>query len=278
MSIQEVNIFLISDSTCITAETMAKSILSQFPDVNMSLYFIRFVNSIARAQAAVQEINDRNRLRKVSAIVFSTIIAPEIRSEFKYIENSLVFNLFDPVLKPISEFLGTEPQYITGKSHGLSDYEAYMHRMEAVNFSLSHDDGQAVQRLDEADVILIGISRTGKTPTCLYLSMHYGIRAANFPITEDDMEAMRLPATLDPYHHKLFALSTEPETLREIREQRRPNSRYASADQCDYEIRQSEALYRKNNIPYLNTVTISVEEISAKIIDALDLTDRVTRS
>lgn len=266
--------FLLSDSTGLTAEALARGLISQFTDLETDIIIKRFITTTDKAQAVVAQINAIAAKEPLKPLVFSTIIDTELNAIIAQAEAEII-DFFAPFLHRISEHVGLQPVYKAGQSHSLNDYEAYMNRIEAVNFSLMHDDGQTVQHLDEADIILIGISRTGKTPTSIYLSMHYGLRVANFPITEDDLESMRLPQTLQPYRHKLFGLTTELQALHEIREQRRAGSRYASLRQCDFEIRQAEALYRRFNVPHLNTVTISVEEISAKIIDQLELGHKI---
>lgn len=162
-----------------------------------------------------------------------------------------------------------------GLYHGLGDLGEYSSRIEAVDFTMHHDDGSTTKHLDSAEIIVVGVSRTGKTPTCLYLSLHYGIRAANFPLTEEDLESPRLPASLMPHRAKLFGLTSEAERLQQIRQERYPDSRYASLDQCEYEIRQAEALFRRLGICSLRTTLKSVEEIAATIIDMAELDRRV---
>jgi regulator of PEP synthase PpsR (kinase-PPPase family) len=171
----------------------------------------------------------------------------------------------------MEQALGVTSVPTKGHSHGMTDRDQYFERMEAVNFSLNHDDGSAISQLSHADIILLGISRTGKTPTCLYLSLNYSVRAANFPITEDDLEELALPKTLQPHRAKLFGLTTSPERLQHIRQERLPNSRYASLAQCEYEIRQSIALFRRYRIDYLDTTAVSIEEIAANIVDMATL-------
>lgn len=260
----EALIYFVSGSTGLTAEALGRSIMTQFPGVECHIAMRPFIDKPETARELVEEINRRGEDYKTSPVVFCTIINAEIYA-ILHTAKALVLDFFEPFMGRIAEHLQQPPMLETGLSHHLENYDRYMQRIDAVDFTVVHDDGQSVNKLEQSDIILIGISRTGKTPTSLYLSLHYGLRAANYPITEDDMEHQALPKTLVPFKDKLFGLTTESDTLRKIREKRRPGSRYASIQQCHYEIRQTEAIFTRNHIPFLNTVTISVEEISAKI-------------
>lgn len=264
--------FFVSDRTAITAETLGHTLLTQFESVDIDQTSLRFIDSLERAEKARDQINqaasEGNR-----PLVFGTLINPEVREIVKS-SNCLFLDFFDVFIAPLEQELNVKSSLTAGRSHGLIDIETYSSRIEAVNFTLNHDDGSTVSQLDEADIILIGISRTGKTPTCLYLSLHYGIRAANFPLTEDDLEELRLPETLRPYRSKLFGLTIDPLRLQQIRQERLPDSRYASVGQCDYEVRQAESLLRKLGIPYLRITMKSIEEIAATIIDMAGLERR----
>lgn len=100
---------------------------------------------------------------------------------------------------------------------------------------------------DEADIIITGVSRSGKTPTCLYLALQYGLKAANYPITEEDINDQKIPAPLKPFKSKIFGLTIDPERLAVIRNERKPNSRYSSIKQCNYEVEEVELMYRREN-------------------------------
>jgi len=267
--------FFVSDGTGITAETIGRSLITQFDQVRFSEQSLRFVNTLERAEQARGRINEVAVADKLRPLVFSTLVKPEFRTVVMD-TNSLFLDMFDTFVSPLSQELGCRPSSNFGLFHGMQDVSEYSARIEAMNFTLHHDDGSTTQQLDEADVIVIGISRTGKTPTCLYLSIQYGVRAANFPITEDDLERPGLPASLQPYRNKLLALSTEPMRLQQIRQARYPNSRYASLVQCEFEIRQAEGLYRRLGIPCVKTTLKSIEEIAATIIDLAALDRRST--
>ncbi len=257
--------FFVSDRTAITAETLGHSLLTQFESVEFDEVSMRFIDTSERAE------NARKRIDEASAggprpLVFSTLIDAQVRAIVSS-SNCVFLDFFDAFIAPLEQELMLKSSLTAGRSHGLTDIVKYSSRIEAVNFTLNHDDGSTCSRLQEADVILVGISRTGKTPTCLYLSLHYGIWAANFPLTEDDLEEMKLPATLASCRAKLFGLTTDSTRLQQIRQERLPNSRYASLPQCDYEVRQAEALFRKLGVPYVRTTMKSIEEIATTIID-----------
>lgn len=262
--------FFISDRTGITVETLGHTLLTQFESLTIKKKTLRFVDSLERAQKARDLINRTAIEDGARPLVFSSSVDAGMRATLKS-SNCVFIDLFETFIERLEQELDTRSVPTTGHSHGLTDIEEYFQRMETVNFTLNHDDGSAVSHLDQSDIILIGISRTGKTPTCLYLSMHYKVRAANFPLTEDELEELRLPKSLDAYRAKLFGLTTDPQRLQKIRQERLPNSRYASLAQCEFEVRQSEALYRKLNIPYLSSATISIEEIAANIVDLAQL-------
>lgn len=262
--------FFISDSTCITAQNLGRALLTQFEFLPIKQYSLRFVDNLERADRARQQIDQTARSDGARPLVFSTLIDPDVRASIRSAD-CVYFDLFETFVNRLENELGARSVPTTGHSHGMIDREHYFARMEAVNFTLNHDDGSTVAHLDQADIILIGISRTGKTPTCLDLSLNYGVRAANFPLTEEELDELLLPQVLEPYRPRLFGLTTDPLRLQQIRNERLPNSRYASMRQCEYETRQSEALFRKLGISYLVTTMLSIEEIAATIVDMVGL-------
>jgi len=265
--------FFISDSTCITAQHLGRALLTQFEFIRFQQQAFRFVQTAERAQEIAAHINRSAEQDGLPPLAFCTITDPDLR-EIVRNSNCVFFDLFDTFVTKMEQALGATAVPTKGHSHGMTDRDQYFERMEAVNFSLNYDDGSAISQLHQADIILLGISRTGKTPTCLYLSLNYSIRAANFPITEDDLEELKLPQSLQPYRTKLFGLTTSPERLQHIRQERLPNSRYASLAQCEYEIRQAVALFRRYRIAYLDTTAVSIEEIAANIVDMAALERR----
>lgn len=264
-------VFYISDGTAITAEVLGHAVLSQF-DISIKQITLPFVGNVERALEVQQRINRIYEQTGNRPLVFYSIVSPEI---LQIIEQSHGFcqNIVKALVEPLQEELGIEPHHLAHKTHGLteSNLSRYDARIAAIDYTLAHDDGISLRNLEHAQVILLGVSRCGKTPTSLYLAMQFGIRAANYPFTADDMDNIKLPPELKPFQNKLFGLTINPERLAAIREERRENSRYASLRQCRMEVSEVEALYRKNNIRYINSTNYSVEEISTKIMDMLEL-------
>lgn len=269
----EHTVFIVSDSTGITAETFSHSVLSQFDQVKFEAIRLPFIDSIEKASAVATRINRCASETGKAPLVFSTLVNPESVQRVREADCTFL-DLFGTFVAPIEDALGMKSSHSVGRSHTGSSSKHYSQRIEAINFTLAHDDGQFVHGLDEADVILIGISRCGKTPTSLYLAMQYAIKAANYPLIPEDFDRSCLPNTLLPYRHKLFGLSIDPDRLAEVRNERRPDSEYASLRQCRYEVAEAERLMRIENIPWLSTTTRSIEEISTKILDEVGLDRR----
>ncbi len=271
--VMERTVFVVSDSTGITAATFSNSVLSQFEQVEFDTIRIPYLDSIEKAEAAVARINRCAAEQNVPPLVFSTLVDPAITETVRG-SQCIFFDLFGTFVQSIEEALGVKSSHSVGRSHmgGLS--KQYNARIEAINFTLAHDDGQYVRGLDEADVILVGVSRCGKTPTSLYLAMQYAVKAANYPLIPEDFDRGALPATLLPYRKKLFGLSIQPSRLAEVRNERRPNSEYASLKQCRHEVAAAERLMRMENIPWLSTTTKSIEEISTKVMTEIGLERR----
>jgi regulator of PEP synthase PpsR (kinase-PPPase family) len=257
--------FFISDGTGITAETLGQSLLAQFENITFNKLTRPYIDSVEKARAMIQQINAAAESDGARPIIFDTIVNQEIRDILAQ-SNGFMIDIFSTFLAPLEHEMSSRSSYSVGKSHAGAHSANYMQRIEAVNFALDNDDGARTQYYDKADLILVGVSRCGKTPTCLYMAMQYGIRAANYPLTEDDMERLQLPIALKTYRSKLFGLTIDPERLAAIRHERRANSRYASFDQCEFEVREVEMLFKRENIAYIDTTHFSVEEISAKIL------------
>ena len=202
--------------------------------------------------------------------MFTTLVNVEVLERVKT-ANALYLDLFGAFVKPLEQILGMKSSHSIGKSHKATNSLQYRNRIDAINFSLAHDDGQFITGLAQADVILIGVSRCGKTPTSLYLAMQYGVKAANFPLIPEDFDRGNLPSTILPYRKKLFGLTIQPERLSEVRNERRPDSKYASLQQCRHEVAEAERLMRREGIPTLSTTTKSIEEISTTVLQEVDL-------
>ncbi|AKX46770.1 pyruvate, water dikinase regulatory protein [Thiopseudomonas alkaliphila] len=257
--------FFISDGTGITAETLGQSLLAQFGNIEFRRLTRPYIDSVEKAQAMVQQINAVAEAENMRPIVFDTIVNNEIRDILAG-ANAFKVDIFSSFLSPLEAELNASSSYSVGKSHAITHTNNYMERIEAVNFALDNDDGARTRHYNSADIILLGVSRCGKTPTCLYMAMQYGIRAANYPFTEEDMERLVLSPALRDNKDKLFGLTIDPDRLAAIRHERKPNSRYASYAQCEFEVREVEKLFQREGINFINTTQFSVEEISAKIL------------
>lgn len=266
-------VFFVSDRTGITAEILGRTLLTQFPELRFRRRTLPFVDTPEKAAQARAEINATARRDGVRPIVFSTLIDDAIRSVILSAD-ALCLDLFEGFIRRLEDELGMASSHTLGLTHGIADELAYQRRMDAINYTLAHDDGAATPDYAQADVILIGVSRSGKTPTCLYLALQYGVFAANYPLTAEDLGAHKLPAALAPHRDKLYGLTIHPERLAKIRHERRPGSRYAAPDTCRQEVRAAESLFREAHIPYLDTTTMSVEEIAVSILHATGLIDR----
>lgn len=267
-------VFVVSDSTGITAETFSHSVLSQFPEFEFQAIRVPFIDTIEKAQDVARRINLCFDETGEKPLVFSTLVDPKMARTVGAAQCTFI-DLFGGFVRHIERALGTKSSRSVGRSHSNVMSKQYSNRIDAINFSLAHDDGQLINGLEQADVILVGVSRCGKTPTSLYLAMQYGVKAANYPLIPDDFERGALPVSLIPYRKKLFGLSIHPERLAEVRHERRPNSTYASLKQCINEVSEAERLMRLENIPWLSTTTRSIEEISTKILDEVGLNQRI---
>lgn len=267
-------IFIVSDGTAITAETLAHSILTQFPDLHYHQTRIPFVNSVEKAVDTARRINAVEREEGLRPIIFTTFVEPDIMRTFNELVSGHIIDLFRKFVGPLETELGMKSEHSIGQTHRIRDDEKYQRRIAAIDYTLQHDDGQLNRGLDEADVILVGVSRSGKTPTSLFLAMQFGIKVANYPLIPEDFDRGTLPEALLPLRSKLFGLSIAPERLSEIRNERRPGSRYASLPNCQQEIHDAEDLMHREGIRWLNSTTKSIEEISATIMSELGLDKR----
>lgn len=266
--------FFISDQTGVTAETLGHSLLTQFDSRNFRQVTLPFIDSEDKAKEAVRRVDEAAAQDTHRPIVFSTLVQPELRAIVRE-ANGLHLDIFDVFLEPLEVELQQIPTHEPGRAHGMSDINAYMKRIEATNFALANDDGGISRNYEMADVILLGVSRSGKTPTCLYLALQYGVYAANFPLTDEEFEKGELPGFLVQQRHKLFGLTITPDRLRQIRKERRPIGRYASAQQVRYELREAEKLYKRYGIPHVDTTEFSIEEIASTILESTGAERRV---
>ncbi len=260
-------VFFVSDGTGITAETFGHSLLTQF-DLKFKQIRLPFIDSLEKAYEAVRKINDAYAVEGNRPIVFSTLVQANL-SEVVFKSKGLHMDLIQTFVAPLEQELGIKSTHSVGRSHNIADTEEYKNRIEAINFSLAHDDGQSHKNLSAADVILVGVSRSGKTPTTLYLAMQYGIKAANYPLIPEDFERGKLPSALPVFKGKIFGLSITPERLSEIRNERRPGSKYASLENCRYEVNEAEAMMKREGIHWLSSTAKSIEEIATTILQEI---------
>ncbi len=263
-------VFFVSDGTGITAETFGTSILAQFDSLRFRLRRIPFVDSLEKADQAANTIVTQGQDDGKRPIVFSTLVNAEILARIRKVP-ALHLDMFQTFVEPLERELGMKSSHTIGRFHHATDTDAYKDRIEAINFSLAHDDGQSVKNLQEADVILIGVSRSGKTPTSLYLAMQHGLKVANCPLIPEDFERNSLPSTIIPFKSKLFGLTIDPDRLSQIRNERRPGSKYASLENCRMEVSSAEQLMKREAISWLSTTTKSIEEIATTILTVLNI-------
>jgi [pyruvate, water dikinase]-phosphate phosphotransferase / [pyruvate, water dikinase] kinase len=266
-------VFFVSDGTGITAETFGHSVLTQF-DLKFKQIRLPFIDTVDKAHDVVRKINDAFQREGNRPIVFSTLVKAEL-SAVVFKSQGLHMDLIQTFVAPLEQELGIKSTHTVGRSHNIADTEEYKNRIEAINFSLAHDDGQSDKNLANADVILVGVSRSGKTPTTLYLAMQYGIKAANYPLIPEDFERGKLPSRLPEFKGKIFGLSIAPERLSEIRNERRPGSKYASLENCRYEVNEAEAMMRREGIRWLSSTAKSIEEISTTILQEIKVEVRI---
>ncbi|PIL39620.1 posphoenolpyruvate synthetase regulatory kinase/phosphorylase PpsR [Massilia psychrophila] len=260
-------VFFVSDGTGITAETFGHAVLSQF-DMRFRQIRLPFIDTIDKAHDAARKINEAFAADGQRPIVFSTLVKPDLSAVIRT-ASGMHMDLIQTFVAPLEQELGVKSTHTIGRSHNIVDSQEYKARIEAINFSLAHDDGQSHKNLASADIILVGVSRSGKTPTSLYLAMQYGIKAANYPLIPDDFERGKLPSSLQVFRDKIFGLSITPERLSEIRHERRAGSKYASIENCRYEVNEAELMMKREGIRWLSSTTKSIEEIATTVLQEI---------
>jgi [pyruvate, water dikinase]-phosphate phosphotransferase / [pyruvate, water dikinase] kinase len=266
-------VFFVSDQTGVTAETLGHSLMTQFEGLEFRPVTLPFVSSLDKAHEAVRRIDRAAHEEGLRPIVFSTLVQDELR-DVVMTANALFLDLFSAFVGPLERELNTRSTHRAGRAHGIADLAAYTTRINATNFALANDDGSGGDYA-HADVVLVGVSRVGKTPTCVYMALQYGVFAANYPLTEDDLEAGKLPSRLQQFRPKLYGLTIRAERLQQIRSERRPDSRYASRGQVQYELRAADALFARYAIPSLDTSESSIEEIASRILNTTGIERRL---
>jgi regulator of PEP synthase PpsR (kinase-PPPase family) len=260
-------VFFVSDGTGITAQMLGHSLLTQFEGVQFNQVTVPFVDTTEKAEECVARIAAESDAG-AQPVVFSTLVNNDVREVLRR-ANALFIDFFETFIDPLEAGLGIKSSHTIGRSHSAMDKKEYAQRMEAINFSMAHDDGASHRELSQADVILVGVSRSGKTPTSLYLALQFGVRAANYPLIPEDFHRGKLPEALRAQKTRLYGLTIAPERLHEIRKERRPGSRYADLDNCRFEVEEAEALMRREGIRSINSTSKSIEEIATTILREL---------
>ncbi|HLX24655.1 MAG TPA: pyruvate, water dikinase regulatory protein [Usitatibacter sp.] len=268
------SVFFVSDRTGITVEALGSSLLTQFSGFDFVRVTLPFIDTVAKAHEAIEQVNATHRESGERPLVFSSIVDDAVRAEINKADG-LVLDVFERFIVPLEAELGSKSMHAVGMAHSTANVKDYNHRIEAINYTLSHDDGVTHRGLEEADIVLVGVSRSGKTPTCLYMAMQFGIKAANYPLIPEDLEANRLPQSLSPLKQKVWGLSITPERLHQIRRERRPDSKYAAIENCRYEVAAAEKLMKQAGIPFLDSTTKSIEEIATHMLHEAHLVRRV---
>ena len=258
-------VFFISDQTGVTAETLGHSLLTQFEGHDFDHVTLPFLDTIDKIDDALAMINDRAVEQGTGPIIFSTLVQDHLRDQFKP-QTGLLVDLFNAFLPSLEKELRSKSSHKAGRAHGLIDTVGYDQRIDATNFALNNDDGSRTRDYDRADIILVGVSRSGKTPTCLYLALTYGVYAANYPLSDDELESGKLPEALLQNRDKIYGLTIEAKRLQQIRYERRPTGRYATMPQVSFEIRAAEALFAKHKIQFIDTTKSSIEELASTIL------------
>ncbi len=266
-----VQVFFLSDSTGISAETMGNALLIQFPDVRFERTLIPFISSVDEARQVVARLDAVLDETNRAPLVFATAANDEVRIELSKTRCQMI-DFFDLHMSRVESILETRGVHAALRLHGVGDVKRYNSRMQAVEYTIEHDDGQSLRGLDKADVVLVAPSRCGKTPTAMYLALQHGLFVANYPIVEEDLDSSQLPRPVRHLRERCFGLMTTPARLSAVRQERRPGSRYASLEQCTFELRQTEAIFKLHDLPVVDSSTKSVEEISTMILQSLNTT------
>jgi regulator of PEP synthase PpsR (kinase-PPPase family) len=271
---QRRTVFFVSDGTGITAQMLGHSLLTQFEGVEFNQVTLPFVDTAEKAEECLARIEAEASNGNGPPIVFSTLVNQDARQVVRRAK-ALFIDFFETFIDPLEAGLGLKSSHTIGRSHSAMDKKEYQQRIEAINFAMAHDDGASHRELSQADVILIGVSRSGKTPTSLYLALQFGVKAANYPLIPEDFERAKLPEALRLQKVKLYGLTIAPERLHEIRKERRPDSRYAALDNCRYEVDEAERLMRREGIRSINSTSKSIEEIATTILRELRIARQV---
>ncbi|VAW33202.1 Phosphoenolpyruvate synthase regulatory protein [hydrothermal vent metagenome] len=261
------DIYYISDSTGILAINLGQALICQFPEVNFHEEKFPFINTRAAARSTLNYILKQSGGRQ--PLIFSTLVDPKIRKIFDHPQVEL-FDICGGFLNRLEDCLETKAMMMPGFARQV-DNVSMARRAEAINYCLSHDDGTKLDEYDEAEVILLGVSRAGKTPVSVYLSTQMGLKSANYPLTSSDLDSYSLPDAIRRNRKQAVGLTTSPELLQSMRQKRYPDSKYASRAVCRQELQQAQQIFMKYNLPTINTADKSIEELAAQISQEIGL-------
>lgn len=263
-------VFFVSDRTGLTAETYGRNLLAQFPQLEFETFTLAFVSSERKARHAVELIDQAMQVSGLQPIVFSSLVE-SAEQDVINASRGMVVDLFNTFLGPLEACLGMPSAHTQGISKSVFAQSAYQQRLDAIDYSLAHDDGVRPDQYQEADVILVGVSRCGKTPTSLYLALNFSLKVANYPLTDEDLEGEELPRSLALQTGKMVALTIDAQALSKIRLKRRPGSRYGSLDKCRRETAIAMAMYQRARLPMFETTDTSIEEVASFVVKTLGL-------
>ncbi|HAS6162632.1 TPA: kinase/pyrophosphorylase [Vibrio vulnificus] len=271
---QSRDVFYVSDGTAITCETLGHVVLGQFPFLANEKTF-PFVESEEKLTELIKHIEISFQTNGIKPLVFFSLVLPDLKARLME-SPAYCYDVLESIVQRVKDDIQMEPTPKLQRSRSVGkDTDTYFDRIAAIEYTLAHDDGISLKGLELADIILLGVSRSGKTPTSLYMAMQFGLRVVNYPYIDDDIKRLKLLPEFEIHRHKLFGLTIDPERLTEIRENRLAGSDYASTEQCQHELANVEALFRREAIPYINTTSLSVEEISTRVLEKTGLKRRL---
>jgi len=261
------DVYYVSGSTAILAEDMGKALLAQFQGILFREEKIPFIHTPEDAHKALEHILQQSEGNP--PLVFCTIMDQATRDVFNCPQVRF-FDIFLNTLELLEQALGTPALREPGYSRHFT-LSRMNKRVDAIHFSLEHDDGTRPAEYDEAEIILVGVSRSGKTPASIYLATHMELKSANFPLTEDHLHQHELPKEIVRNRKRAVGLTCSPQYLHTIREKRYAGSTYASLATCTRELQQANRLYIRHNLKVINVEGRSIEEIAVQAIQAIGL-------
>lgn len=259
------DVYFVSGNTGILAKDMGKALLCQFPEVSFNEELIPFIRTESQARKALERILQQSAGRY--PIIFSTLFSKSLNNIFDTPEVEFL-NICDHFLERLEEILEVKPIREAGTARALDD-NAMTRRVNAIHYSIAHDDGTATKDYDEADLIIVGVSRSGKTPVSVYLATQMGLKTANFPLVDDNLGTCRLPPEIIRNKNRVVGLSTTPDMLHSFREKRYQGSTYAKIATCATELKQSDQIFLKYQIPVVFSDGRSIEETATQVAQEL---------